>query len=83
MERVKSMMYQDLVSNEELWHEVVVASRCGQRSGVDSNKFVYGYQLANPRQILTTWQKSDKDNVEDSWRNHIQKARWFEPVRHL
>ncbi|CAI2184053.1 19687_t:CDS:2 [Funneliformis geosporum] len=82
-ERVKSMAYRDLVPNEELWKEVVVASRCRQRSVIESDKFVYGYQMSNPRQILLAWQAYGGEDVENSWRNHIQEARWFNPVRHL
>ncbi|CAI2193214.1 19652_t:CDS:2 [Funneliformis geosporum] len=42
------MNYRDLVSEgEDLWKEVVVASRCGQPSAVDKNEFVYdtSYQI--------------------------------------
>ena len=44
MDKIKSMKYRDLVSEgENLWEEVVVASRCGQPSEVDDDEFVYGY----------------------------------------
>ena len=46
------------------------------RSAVDSDKFVYGYQMSNPRQILSAWLASGGENA-------CQEARWFDPVRHL
>ncbi|KAF0519689.1 hypothetical protein F8M41_016494 [Gigaspora margarita] len=56
MDSLKNMKYQDLVSEgEDLWKNVVVASRCEQRSAVDDNDFVYGYQLSNPREVLSEW----------------------------
>ncbi|RHZ78702.1 hypothetical protein Glove_157g81 [Diversispora epigaea] len=79
MKKVMSMEYRDLIPDENLWREVVVASRCGQDSAVDDDDFVYGYQLSNPREII---KKYNKDN-EDSRRGRISKARWFEPIRHL
>ncbi|CAG8633408.1 18324_t:CDS:1, partial [Acaulospora morrowiae] len=81
MEKVKSMVYRDSISDENLWREVVVASRCGQYSAVDEDDFVYGYQLSNAREILTAYGRPD-DN-EDSWQDLIPRARWFELIRHL
>ncbi|CAG8518511.1 15869_t:CDS:1 [Acaulospora morrowiae] len=80
MEKVKSMVYRDLISDENLWREVVVASRCGQYSAVDRDDFVYGYQLSNVREILTAYGRPDD---EDSWQDLIPRARWFEPIRHF
>src|SRR6185436_18523788 len=48
MEKIRSTMYRDLIPDENLWKEVVVTSRCGQRSVVDGDDFVNGYQLSNP-----------------------------------
>ncbi|RHZ69721.1 hypothetical protein Glove_279g57 [Diversispora epigaea] len=81
MEKVKSMMYQDLIPNESLWKEVVVASRCGQNSTVDDDDFVYGYQLLNLREIYTAYRNVKK--TKDSWKIFIPRARWFEPIRNL
>ncbi|RHZ83737.1 hypothetical protein Glove_88g46 [Diversispora epigaea] len=41
--------------------------------------FVYGYQLLNPRKILSVY---NEDN-ENLWRSLIPMVRWFEPIRHL
>ncbi|CAG8788499.1 14261_t:CDS:1 [Gigaspora margarita] len=84
MDRIKSMKYRDLVSEgEDLWKSVVVASRCEQGSAVDDDDFVYGYQLSNPREILSEWVNNGGDDVEGLWRNAVPNARWFEPIRHL
>ncbi|RHZ77374.1 hypothetical protein Glove_180g101 [Diversispora epigaea] len=82
MKKLKSMKYQDLTQDENLWKEVVVASRCGQRSVVDNNDFVYGYQLSNPRQIRNTYyNKNNKSNKKkDLWKKLIPMAKWFEPI---
>ncbi|RHZ46637.1 hypothetical protein Glove_610g18 [Diversispora epigaea] len=81
IEKLRSMRYQDLQSDESLWKEVVVASRCGQDSVVDDDDFVYGYQLSNPRQIRIGYSNINKKN--DSWRSLILMAKWFEPVHNL
>ncbi|CAG8704611.1 15539_t:CDS:1 [Cetraspora pellucida] len=84
MDRIKSMKYRDLVSEgEDLWKRVVVASKCGQKSAVDDDDFVYGYQLSNPREVLSEWANNGGDDVEGSWQNAVPHARWFEPIRHL
>ena len=83
VDRIKSMRYRDLVSEDDLWKKVVVASRCSQVSEVDRDDFVYGYQLSNPRQILTEWEGHGGEDVEGSWQNAIPSARWYEPIRHL
>lgn len=62
---------------------MVVASRCAQASEVDKDDFVYGYQLLNPRQILTEWEDHGGRDVVGSWQNVISSAQWFEPIRHL
>ncbi|CAG8485631.1 4905_t:CDS:10 [Diversispora eburnea] len=79
MEKVRSMVYQDLIPDVNLWREVMVASRCGQYSMVDDDDFVYGYQLSNPRQILSAYNNGDNDD-EESWKSFIPMA---EPIRHL
>ncbi|PKK70667.1 hypothetical protein RhiirC2_779394 [Rhizophagus irregularis] len=67
VDRIKSMRYQDLVSEgDDLWKGVVVASRCSQVSEVDRDDFVYRYQLSNLRQILTEWE----DHGERMLRDH-------------
>ncbi|PKC06667.1 hypothetical protein RhiirA5_419241 [Rhizophagus irregularis] len=84
VDRIKSMRYQDLVSEgDDLWKGVVVASRCSQVSEVDRDDFVYRYQLSNLRQILTEWEDHGGEDVEGSWQNVIPSAQWFEPIRHL
>ena len=59
------MAYRDLVPDENLWREVVVSSRCGQDSAVDNDGFVYGYQLQNPRAILSAYRRDDGENGEN------------------
>ncbi|RHZ80411.1 hypothetical protein Glove_136g114 [Diversispora epigaea] len=81
IEKLKSMIYRDLIPNESLWREVVVASRCGQYSVVDNDDFVYGYQLSNLREIRTAYYNRNKK--KDSWKSLISIARWFEPKRNL
>ncbi|CAG8491529.1 9412_t:CDS:1 [Acaulospora morrowiae] len=85
MDRLRSMKYRDLTQDENLWREVVVASRCGQRSVVDNNDFVYGYQLSNPRQICDAYyNRNNRSNrKKDSWKSLIPMAKWFEPIRNL
>ncbi|RIA95321.1 hypothetical protein C1645_816813 [Glomus cerebriforme] len=84
IDRIKSMNYRDLVSEgDDLWKRVVVASRCAQESEVDDDDFVYGYQLSNPKQILTEWKDHGGEDVEGSWQNVIPNAQWFEPIQHL
>ncbi|CAG8768349.1 12893_t:CDS:2, partial [Dentiscutata erythropus] len=84
MDRIKSMKHRDLVSEgEDLWKRVVVASRCEQDSAVDDDDFVYGYQLSNPREILSEWVNNGGDDIEGSWQSSVPNARWFEPIRHL
>lgn len=84
IDKLQSMNYRDLVSEgDDLWKKVVVSSRCAQNSEVDDNDFVYGYQLSNPRQILSEWENQGGEGVEDSWQNVIPSARWFEPIKHL
>ncbi|CAG8688962.1 4089_t:CDS:2 [Gigaspora margarita] len=53
---------------------VVAALRCEQRSAVDDNDFVYGYQLSNPREVLSEWANNGGDDVEGSWQNVIPHA---------
>ena len=58
------MNYQNLVSEgDDLWKRVIV-SRCTQYSEIDDNNFVYGYQLSNPRQILSEWANHGGENVD-------------------
>ncbi|CAI2181982.1 19557_t:CDS:2, partial [Funneliformis geosporum] len=73
----------DISEGDDLWKKVVVSSRCAQNSEVDDNYFVYGYQLSNPRQILSEWENHGGEGVEDSWQNVIPSARWFEPIKHI
>ncbi|CAG8655592.1 10152_t:CDS:2, partial [Acaulospora morrowiae] len=70
----------DLISDENLWREVVIALRCEKRSAVDDDDFVYGYQLSNPREIVNAYNRS---NSKDPWQNLIPLARWVEHIRHL
>ncbi|GET00242.1 hypothetical protein GLOIN_2v1555135 [Rhizophagus clarus] len=66
IDKIKGMNYRDLVSEgKDLWKEVVIASRCGQPSVMDNNDYVYGYQLSNPRPILSQWANCN-ENDEDS-----------------
>lgn len=80
IEKIQSMKYRDLGSDDDLWKEVVVASRCGQDSAVDEDDFVYGYQLSNPRQIRLEWADHGGQDVIGSWKNVIPNA---QPIRHL
>ncbi|PKY41675.1 hypothetical protein RhiirA4_396318 [Rhizophagus irregularis] len=83
VEKIQSMKYRNLVTEgDDVWKKVVVASRCAQKSEVDKDDFVYGYQLSNPRQIRSEWEDHRRE-VEFSWQNVIPNTRWFEPIQHL
>jgi hypothetical protein len=84
IEKIQSMKYQNLISEgDDIWKRVMVTSRCTQVSEVDKDDFVYGYQLSNPRQILSEWEDHGGGEVEGSWQNVIPSARWFEPIQYL
>jgi len=80
VERLKTMEYRGLVPDEQLWREVVVASRCQKLSVVQGDDFVYGYQLKNPRKILAEWQRR---MLRIHGKKSFPKAKWSEPIRDL